>query len=121
MKAVIAAKDLGSIFSAAEMMWQFLLLGFVMGGVIFAIPTNDFNRDYFKLAGSFSVLGSIILVATIGFGIAAKDSAIGSSVAMVVSQIGLALVYAGIAMTAIELMKEICRFAQKSFYERNAN
>lgn len=85
--------------------WQFLLLGFVIGGVIFTI--HPFRKDdrLFKLAGCSCIAGSCILVAVLGA--AMIQSSFAFWFLYVFAQIGISLLYMGIAITLVELIKEM--------------
>ncbi len=94
---------------AFNIIWQFLLLGYVIGGVIFAIPHNKFNKEYLKLAGIFCVLGSSIMITIFGFGTALRSLGKDSLIVIIINQTGLTIFYIGIAISIIELAKEASR------------
>lgn len=101
--------------SIVGFIWQFLLLGVVVGGVIFTIPVDKGNRDRFRLAGMLSVLGSFLMIGSFGFGVLAKAKGVDSFIVLTSIQIGLTIFYIGMAIAFLELVLETYKTTRNFF------
>jgi hypothetical protein len=105
----IKNQETASMFSIFDLIWQFLLLGLVTGGVILRIPSEKHNKICLSLSGMLCVLGSLILIADVGFIVPAESNVWIGKIVYTVGQIGLTSVYIGIAIAIVELVKEAWR------------
>lgn len=101
--------DLSTQISVLQDFWQFLLLGFIIGGVFFTIPGNN---PRIRIGASLCILASCLFLVFFGAGIGVENSWV-KNVVMIMIQIGLTSFYAGIAIVMIELLNEIPKSIRK--------
>lgn len=108
LKLASTTTDVTVQVSLMSEMWQFVVLGFIIGGIIISIPGK---KAIYQLSGSLCMLGSGLLMMFIGFGFSEYYFVrwcIGY-----LGQMALVFFYCGIAMTLIELLKDIFVLAKK--------
>ena len=106
---MLKVADESTQISVMQDFWQFLLLGFVIGGVFFAIPGNN---SRIRIGASLCILASCVFFVFLGAGISAVDSWFRYPI-MAIIQIGITSFYAGIAIVMIDLLAEVPKAIRK--------
>ena len=95
--------------SVLQDFWQFLLLGFIIGGVFFTIPGNN---PRIRIGASLCILASCLFLVFFGAGIGTVNSWMKYPI-MAMIHLGTTCFYAGMAIVMIELLNEIPKSIRK--------